>query len=355
MQSHTSLVRLIAVLAVTFIALYLCWLMLQPFIAVLAWAAVLVIVFYPVHKRLAEKIKRRGLCALLSTALVIVIVVVPLALLTIAITNELQKAVSSLPTQVQQLRGPEGRLTGRLPVWIQERIGTDPEALRRFLTEQLQHYGSAIVGRSVGMLGNLISAIVKVFFVIITMYYLFRDGDRIVAALPGALPFTVDQSEALLERITRVISASMYGVVTIALLQGFLGGIAFWILGVPSPLLWAVVLAFVCMIPLAGSFFVWGPAAIYLIATDHLTKGILLVIWGAVVISSIDNLLRPKLIRNQTKLHELFVFFSVLGGLSIFGLLGIVMGPVILAITIGLLNTFKTSASSARMHADDAG
>lgn len=347
MRSYTNLVRLIAVLAVTFIALYLCWLMLRPFIAVLAWAAVLVIVFYPVHKRLAEKIKRRSLCALLSTTLVILIVVAPLAFLTIAVTNELQGAVTNLPTQVQQLREPGGALTGRLPSWIQERIGTDPEALRRFLTEQLQNYGSAIVGRSVGMLGNIITGIVKVFFVIITMYYLFRDGDNIVAALPGALPFSIEQSEALLERISQVISASVYGVVTIALLQGFLGGIAFWVLGVPSPLLWAVVLAFICMIPLAGSFFVWGPAAIYLIATNHLTKGIILVIWGAVVISSIDNLLRPKLIKNQTKLHELFVFFAVLGGMSMFGLLGIVLGPVILAITIGLLNTFKSKAALA--------
>ena len=213
--------------------------------------------------------------------------------------------------------------------------------MKRFVTEQLQNYGSAIVGRSVGMLGNILSAIVKTFFVIITMYYLFRDGDKSSPHLPGALPFSIEQSEALLERTLNVISASVYGVVTIALLQGLLGGLAFWILGVPSALLWAVVLAFICMIPLAGSFFVWGPAAIYLILTNHVTKGIILVIWGAVVISSIDNLLRPKLIKNQTKLHELFVFFAVLGGMSMFGLLGIVLGPVVLAITLGLLNTFK--------------
>jgi predicted PurR-regulated permease PerM len=95
------------------------------------------------------------------------------------------------------------------------------------------------------------------------------------------------------------------------------------------------------MIPLAGSFFVWGPAAIYLMLTGHLTKGIILVIWGALVISTVDNILRPKLMQNQTKLHELLVLFAVLGGISMFGLLGIVLGPVILAITLGLLDTFK--------------
>lgn len=193
-------------------------------------------------------------------------------------------------------------------------------------------------------MGNVLSTIVKTFFVVITMYYLFRDGDEIVKALPAALPFSTDQSEALLARINQVISASVYGVVTIALLQGLLGGLAFWILGVPSPILWAAVMAFICMIPVAGSFLVWLPAALYLMVTGHLTKGILLIIWGALVISTIDNFLRPKLIKNQTKLHELFVFFSVLGGMSVFGLLGIVLGPVVLAITLGLLDTFKVQS-----------
>jgi len=105
--------------------------------------------------------------------------------------------------------------------------------------------------------------------------------------------------------------------------------------------LWAVLTAFVCMIPIAASFFVWLPASVYLIATGHLTKGVLLIIWGALVISIIDNFLRPKLIRKQTKLHELFIFFSVLGGIKVFGLIGIVVGPVVLAITLGLIETFR--------------
>jgi predicted PurR-regulated permease PerM len=224
--------------------------------------------------------------------------------------------------------------------WIHDHLGGDAARTRDFLVEQLKTAGAVLLGQSIGLVGNVIGAIVKAFFVIITMYYLFRDGDRIVLALPGVLPLDHYQSEAILGRITQVVSASVYGVVSIAMLQGLLGGLAFWVLGVPSPVLWATVLAFVCMIPIAGSFFVWLPASIYLILTGHWTKGILLVLWGALVISTIDNLLRPKLIRNQTKLHELFVFFSVLGGMSVFGLLGIVLGPVVLAITLGLLQTF---------------
>lgn len=341
MKEQINQVRMIAILAAIGIALYLCWLMLKPFLAVLAWAVVLVIVFYPVHKQLAQRIKRRGLCALLSSTLVILIVVLPLAFLIVAVTTELAGAVRSLPSHLDQFTDGSGTLTGRVSSWINERLGINAPQVQQFLFEQLRSYSSAILGQSLGIMGNVLSTIVKTFFVIITMYYLFRDGDKIVKALPDAMPFGTEQSEALLARINQVISASVYGVVTIALLQGLLGGLAFWVLGVPSPVLWAVVLAFVCMIPVAGSFFVWLPAAIYLMLTGHLTKGILLVVWGALVISTIDNFLRPKLIKNQTKLHELFVFFSVLGGMSVFGLLGIVMGPVILSITLGLLDTFK--------------
>jgi predicted PurR-regulated permease PerM len=344
MKEQLNQMRFIATLATIAIALYLCWLMLRPFITVLAWATVLVIVFYPVHKQIAQRVKRRGLSALLSSTLVILIVVLPLALLVLAVTNELTAAVRSLPPNMGDLMGQTGSITGRSFNWIHQRLGIDTTEMQQFLVEQLRNYSSAVVGRSVGIMGNLLSAIVKTFFVIITMYYLFRDGDKIVKALPEVLPFGTEQSEALLARISQVISASVYGVVTIALLQGLLGGLAFWILGVPSPILWAVVLALVCMIPVAGSFLVWLPAAIYLMLTDHLTAGILLVVWGALVISTIDNFLRPKLIKNQTKLHELLVFFSVLGGMSVFGLLGVVMGPVVLAITLGLLETFRIRA-----------
>jgi predicted PurR-regulated permease PerM len=173
------------------------------------------------------------------------------------------------------------------------------------------------------------------------MYYLFRDSDKILARLPDALPLRRDQSEAIILRTQQVVSASVYGVVTIAALQGILGGLMFWILGIPSPVLWAVLMTFVCMIPVAGSFLVWLPLAIYLMAGGYWARAVILIVWGALVISTIDNFLRPKLVGSQTKLHELLVFFSVLGGLSVFGLLGIVLGPVVLAITLGLLQTFQ--------------
>ena len=340
MKEEINQARLIGMLVVTGVALYLCWLMLRPFITVLEWAAVLVIIFYPIHKPLAKRIKRRSLTAFISSLLVIVVIVLPLIFLTMALANELSGAARNLPENAARLMNPETAITGKVLQWIHDYLGEEGARSRDFVVEQLKTAGTALLGQTLGLVSNAIGAIVKALFVIITMYYLFRDGDRIVAALPGVLPLNKNQSEAILARISRVVSASVYGVVSIAALQGLLGGLAFWVLGVPSPVLWATVLGFVCMIPIAGSFFVWLPASVYLILTGHWIKGILLILWGALVISTIDNFLRPKLIGNQTKLHELFVFFSVLGGMSVFGLLGIVLGPVVLAITLGLLETF---------------
>ena len=340
MREDTLRARWIAALAATAIALYLCWLMLQPFAVVLEWAAVLVIVFYPIHKRIAQRIGRPSLSALVSCILVVVIVLLPLGFIIVALARELAGTAQTFPQQVGPLLDSQSPRTGQILHWLQERgiVQADPQ---QFLIEQARNGLRSLLGQTVGLLGNVLSTVVKALFVVFTMYYLFRDGEKIVQALPGVLPLKRAHSEAILARTNQVISASVYGVVTIAMIQGALGGLAFWMLGVPSPILWAIILALICMIPIAGSFFVWIPVALYLGMTGHWTKALLMALWGGLVISTVDNFLRPRLMKQYTKLHELFVFFSVLGGMRIFGILGIVLGPVVLAVTIGLLNTFK--------------
>jgi predicted PurR-regulated permease PerM len=325
----------------TAIALYLCWLMIKPFLGVVAWAIVLVIVFYPVHTRLARRIRRPGLRALLSCLLVVLIIVIPLTVLTTLIAQELAQVIPNLPSQISHLLNSPTSPLGRVSDWLQTRFGIDTVNSKAFVVDHLKQSSDLLLGSSVNFLRNIAGGIVRAFFVLFTMYYLFKDGDKIVDKLPAALPLGRQQSEAIILRTKEVVSASVYGVVAIAAIQGFLGGMAFWILGIPSPLLWGVLMGFVCMIPLAGSFLVWLPLAIYLMITGHWTKAIILIVWGALVISTVDNLLRPKLVGGQTKLHELLVFFAVLGGISVFGLLGIVLGPVVLAITLGLLRTFQ--------------
>lgn len=347
MTRQVEQARWLGVLAATAIALYVCWLLVRPFLGVVAWAVVLVIVFYPVHSRLAQRIKRPGLRALVSCLLVVIIIVLPLIVLTTVVAQELAKVIPNLPSQTSELLNSPSSPLARISDWLQARFGIDTVSSKAFVVDHLKQSSDWLLGSSLNLMRNIVRGIVQAFFVLFTMYYLFKDGDKIVDKLPSALPLSRKQSEAIIVRTKEVVSASVYGVVAIAAIQGLLGGIAFWVLGIPSPLLWAVLMAFICIIPFAGSFLVWLPLSIYLIATGHWTKAIILIVWGALVISTVDNFLRPKLVGGQTRLHELLIFFSVLGGISVFGLLGIVLGPVVLAITLGLLRTFQTPASAA--------
>lgn len=330
----------------TGIALYLCWLMLRPFVEVLAWAAVLVIVFHPVHKRLLKRTHRPSMSALLSCLLVIFTILLPLTLITIALVHELSGFGQNLQANVSSLLDPNSPVTGRFLRWLGQYIDLEQLRSQEFLVERLKGMSGAIAGRTLGFVGGVVGAVVEIFFVIFTMYYLFRDGDRIVKALPDVLPLEREQSERIFSRTREVISASLYGVLVIAALQGTLGGLAFWVLGLPSPLVWGVLMTLLSMIPMAGAFIVWVPAAIFLAVSGFWVKALILTLWGTLVIGTVDNFLRPKLVGEKTKLHELFIFFSVIGGLQLFGVLGIVLGPVVLAITLALLDVFRQAEKS---------
>ena len=341
MRGRRIQARWIALLVATAIALYLCWLMLRPFVGVLTWAAVLVIVFYPVYERLLERTKRPAMSAVLACLLVVAMILAPITFLTVAVINELAGVTQNLQANVASLLDPNSPMTGPVLRWIGQYIDVEQLRSQQFVLDHLKGMSGTIVGRTLGIVGGALGILIEIFFVIFTMYYLFRDGQRITRALPDVLPLEREQSERIFARTRDVISASVYGVLVVAAIQGALGGLAFWALGIPSAIVWAVVMTLLSMIPMAGAFIVWIPAAIFLAVTGHWIKAVLLTVWGALVIGTIDNFLRPKLVGGKAKLHELFIFFSVLGGLQVFGVVGVVLGPVVLAITIALLDVFR--------------
>jgi predicted PurR-regulated permease PerM len=341
MNQRKNQARWIALMLATGIALYLCWLMLRPFVEVLAWAAVLVVVFYPVHRRLLARTKGPATSSLLSCLLVVVTILLPVTLIAFALYHELAPFAQNLQANISALLDPNSPVTGRFLGWLGQYVDVEQLRSQEFITERVKGMGGAIAGRTLGFVGGVLGAVIEIFFIIFTMYYLFRDGHRIVTALPDVLPLERAQSEKILARTREVISASVYGVLVIASIQGALGGLAFWILGLPSPLVWAVVMTLLSMIPMAGAFIVWIPAAIFFAVSGFWVKAIILTVWGTLIIGTVDNFLRPKLVGEKTRLHELFIFFSVLGGLKVFGILGIVLGPVVLAITLALLDVFR--------------
>src|SRR5262245_2558324 len=344
-------VRWAALLAASALALYACWLMLLPFVIVLAWAAVLVILFYPIHQRLVALTRRPGWSALLSTVIVIAVILIPLTLLTLVVAKEIGDVAKNIQGFLRSLFDPNSPVIGRIMGWLGRYVDISHLDTQGYLLERLNGVSGTIVGRTLGLVGGVVGAIIQSFFIIFTMYYFFRDGDRIYDAMLELIPLEASQTRMIFDRTREVIHASVYGVIVIAVVQGTLGGLAFAFLRLPSPLVWGVVMFFLSMVPLVGSSVVWAPTAVYLAATGHWGKGLALAIWGGLVIGMIDNFLRPKLVGGRAGLHELMIFFSVLGGLRIWGALGMALGPVVVAITIALLDIFKRMDSEPQISA----
>ena len=333
-----GLVTLLIALA---IALYVCWLMLQPFFNVLLWAAVLAVVFYPMHRRILARYGSPTLSAVMSTLLVVVFILLPVTFITIAIVRELSGLAASLPVWLSNFSSGQLPVVGWVMDWASQYIHVDREAAEKFVIERVQSWAAVLAGSTLMVVGGVVGAVVQMALAVFTLFYMFRDGERIRQAAFELLPIERVQAHDIASRTLEVIGATVYGVLVIAAIQGTLGTMIFWILGLPSPLIWGVVMFFLSMIPMAGAFLVWVPAAIYLALTGAFIKAGVLGAWGVLVISSIDNFLSPRLVGQRARLHELLIFFSVLGGLEVFGVLGLILGPVVVAVTLALVEMVR--------------
>jgi predicted PurR-regulated permease PerM len=334
----------LALLAAIVIALFLCWVMVRPLADVLLWAAVLVIVFYPFHQALLRRSNRPTTSAMLSCVLVVGIIVLPLTLLTVVIVKEAGDATEYLSNNWSRLVSPESPHMKRVTAIVgPERMTklASKDGLRDALQDALQAIGVPLAAGAGVVVGSILTVAVKILFVVLTMFYLFRDGERVVETLRNTLPLDRVQSAHIFARTREVINASVHGNMVIAIIQGIMGGLGFWWIGLPSPVLWGSVMILLSMIPVIGSTIVWVPTAGWLAINGHPFKALFLVVWGGGVIASIDYFLRPRLVGGRTRLHELLIFFSVVGGLQAFGILGIVIGPVLVAITLALLDVFR--------------
>ena len=327
----------VALIAVLLVALYVCWLMFQPFFNVLLWAAVLCMVFYPLHRRILERTGKPALAAALSTLAVVLLILLPVTFITVAVVKELSGAAASFQAADHQWTAPPAvtRAVDFLNRYVD--VDIDKETARKFLAERMQTWGSALAASTLVVVGGAVGALTQMLLVVFTLFYFFRDGGKIRQAAYETVPLQRVQWQDIIARTKEVVGATVYGVMAIAAIQGTLGTFIFWTLGLPSPLLWGVVMFFLSMIPMAGAFLVWMPAALYLALVGSYGKALILVAWGILVIGAIDNVLSPKLVGQRARLHELLIFFAVLGGLQVFGVLGLVLGPVVVAMTLALI------------------
>ena len=329
-------------LGATAFVVYLCLQILRPFLNVIAWAAVLAITFHPLHRDLRRRLGRPTLSALFSSALVVVTFVIPLLFVVGVAVDQLLAVGNSLQRRFSDPNALLATPLGRAYEWISARLGLNADAVVAWGTQNVSAVAGALAGYTVQIAASVTGAVISFVFIIFAMFLLFRDGDRLVARIPDLLPFERPQSEALLMRIRDAIHGGVFGVVVIALIQGTLLGAMFWALRIPSAALWAMVTVLTSVLPMVGSAGVWVPGVLYLILNGRWPAAIVLAAWGLLAVSGIDNFLRPKLVGGRVGLSELVMFFALLGGLRLFGILGIVLGPVLFAIAASIVDVLST-------------
>ncbi len=330
---------------------YLVFLVFQPFLVPLGWAAVFAVIFYSLNQRLEHR-WGRTLAATVTTAGVAVILVVPVLLMGTLFVREGIMATHSV--QAAMSAGEYGWL-GRAWDWIglhvaEEGISLDLPGLVRQGASQL---GESLASQLGAVLRNIVVFVFELFVMLFALFFFLRDGDAILDRVRLSLPFEERMRERMLTEAHDLIFASVTTSLVIAAVQGIVCGGAFAIVGINSALFWGVLMAFLSLLPVVGSWPVWISAAIWLFSTGHSGRAFILIAICGGLGSTIDNILRPILLGGRSSLNALLIFISVLGGIAVFGALGIVLGPVVVATAVGVLDAYsgKDTKHPAPAHA----
>lgn len=334
----------ISLISLTGIALYFCYIIARPFLTSIAWALIIAVTFHPVHDRIHRILRNRSATALVSIVIVILIFIVPAMLLGLATISELKNTFQSL----SERSAAEGgwtpylhRISDAVSRWIGGQIQTPAFDLKRELLSRLSQISSLAGSMATSVVGNVTSVLVHGILTLFILFFMLRDGHSARRLLAAVIPLGHDQVERLFNSVTDTIIADMYGVIAIAIAQGLLMVLAFWVLGLPSPFLWGAVSAVVSLLPIGGTALVWLPGSIILAASGHWAKGIILLAWGAGVVGMLATVGQPIVLGRRAKLHTLQIFLGLLGGIQAFGLIGLFLGPIIISVTHALFHIIR--------------
>ncbi|MEX2333058.1 MAG: AI-2E family transporter [Pseudohongiella sp.] len=317
---------------------------LQPFWSSIFWACVMTLLFFPLQRKLQLKLNgRETLAALLTLLAGIFLVVIPVTVIAFAFVAEgaqLYELIENQEIEPEQFLERIGSAVPIIPD-VLDRLGIDMSNVRSYLSDSAVSLSRLLSQEALNFGRNTVSFTVGIVLMLYLTFFLLRDGDKMMGWLGTAVPLEDDRRQLLFRKFTEVVRATVKGNLVVALVQGALGGLIFWILGITAPVLWAVVMAFLSLVPAVGAALVWVPVAIYLFATGNVLQGSILVAYGAIIIGLADNVLRPILVGRDTKLPDYIVLFSTLGGISLLGINGFVIGPLIAALFISFWATFS--------------
>lgn len=333
----------------TIILLALSTVILHSFISILLTAGIISYVSYPFHKRVYKIMKKKAISAFITTLSIIIVLSIPTMVAVSALLNEspgAYRTVSGIHDSVEQFLLTDSEQCGgnsvcELLKGFVDRVGLSDSHLAGLITDSLEVASSRIVNELVSSVtSSLVPFMIGIFISVFLTYYLLKDGSGLVDYAKSILPINAEDQTKLIRRFNEVTYAVVYGNVIVAIVQGILTSIGFFIFGVPSPILWGVVAIFASLIPFLGTYVVWLPAAVLLMIEGYSSGNgtsfllaIGLFFYGLLIISGVDNVLKPRIIGGRAKLHPALVLLGVIGGLSVFGIIGIIIGPVVIALT----------------------
>jgi predicted PurR-regulated permease PerM len=322
----------LVLVAVTLVALYVCFQIALPLLPALAWALALAVIAYPLHRRIAQRVRPPSLAAGVSLCIVVMIFFVPAAFVLDRIVVEVYMHLERL--NAEAAAGQWDNLGERSP-FLASLVAF---AGKHFdIRAETQRFLSFVLANLPSLVKASLWTLFEVLMTVFALFYFLRDGERGLAGLREALPLTPSECDDLFHRVGDVIHGTVYGTLLCAAVQGALGGLMFWWLGLPAPTLWGVVMGLLAIVPYLGAFVIWAPAALFLAIDGHWGSALILALWGGVVIALIDNLIYPVLVGKRMHLHPLLVFIGIMGGLVLFGASGVIVGPIVLALAQGLL------------------
>jgi len=336
----------VLVIALLFSA-FACYLLVEPYINSIVMAFIISLLMFPIHEKFDGMMpKHRNISSLLSCITLTVIVVIPLLFVFAAIIQQGSKFSQNVYQWVTH-GGIQTLFHHPLVVKALDLVNQylpfdsiDPQQIAQKVAQFATSFGSHLVEISAKVLGDATSFIMSFFLMLFVLFFLLRDHDKIIATIRHILPLSRSQEDRLLEEIEQVSKSAVMGSFLTAIAQGFAGGIGMWLAGFPG-LFWGTMMGFASFIPVVGTALIWVPTATYLFLTGDTTWAIFLAVWSIAVVGSIDNLLRPFLMQGSAGMNTLMIFFSLLGGIQLFGLIGLIYGPLIFAIAIVLFNIYE--------------
>lgn len=336
---------------------------LMPFFGAIFWALVIAIIFWPMHRGLVTRLNgRENLAALLVLLVCVIIVIAPVLFFFFMLVQEAASFYQRAEAGDIDLEQYVDRVRDAFPFVkdLLHRFGIDLDNLGERFSDGAMAASQFLGKQALNIGQNTVMFVVSFVLMLYLVFFMLRDGERLMQRVIRAVPMREERERLLLAKFAEVARATVKGNLVIAALQGALGGLIFWILGIQGAVFWGVIMAILSLLPAVGAALVWGPVAIYLFATGSIAAGIVLVLFGALVIGLLDNLLRPILVGRDTKLPDYIVLLSTLGGLSVFGINGFVIGPLIAAMFVAVWDIFsrevnidESLAPEALLSADD--